>query len=78
MFDITERVNNPQVVIPKEHKEKVYYERTARKGPLYKVFPHTAKEVFALQMLEHRVEKFAPADGNGIYITPQALAKFSQ
>jgi hypothetical protein len=39
--------------------------------------PHSAREVLALQMLEHQVEKFAPATGNGVLITEAAHAKLN-
>lgn len=44
-------------------------------GPLHRVCPQTARDVFGLQMLEHQREKFAPAEGSGILVTPTGLEK---
>jgi hypothetical protein len=47
------------------------------KGFFHRVFPVDARENSALRMLEHHVDKFAPANGNGILITDEALKKFT-
>ena len=47
------------------------------KGPHVRVIPKTAREVLSLQMLEHRREKYAPARGNGVILTPEALERIS-
>ena len=44
-------------------------------GILYRVKPRTAEEMIALRKLKHEVEKFAPAEGDGVLITPNALLK---
>ena len=65
---------NPAVLVSDgrtEHGvEPVTYE-----GTLRRVVPTTARDVFALQMLEHRREKFAPAQGGGILVTATGLQK---
>jgi hypothetical protein len=42
-------------------------------GKWLRVFPATARDVRFLQMLEHRVDKFAPASGGGVFVHPRAL-----
>ena len=42
-------------------------------GEWHRVFPVTARDVQFLQMLEHRVDKFAPATGGGVLVHPRAL-----
>ena len=42
-------------------------------GDWYRVFPATARDVQFLQMLEHRVDKFAPASGGGVLVHPRVL-----
>lgn len=77
MFKISEKVKSPRILLPIQKAQTVSMEGRTYKGMLHKVRPTNAKEVFALQMLEHRVEKFAPENGNGIFITPAALAKLN-
>jgi len=47
------------------------------KGSFWRVWPINAKEVFAIQMLEHQMEKFAPYNGTGIILTEEACDKFN-
>ena len=42
-------------------------------GDWYRVFLATPRDVQFLQMLEHRVDKFAPATGGGVLVHPRAL-----
>ncbi len=42
-------------------------------GDWFRVFPATGRDVQFLQMLEHRVDKFAPATGGGVLVHPRAL-----
>lgn len=44
-------------------------------GALTRVIPHTSRDVFGLQMLDLHREKFAPAKGGGLLVTPEALQK---
>lgn len=44
-------------------------------GKLVRVHPVTARDVFALQMLDHQREKFAPLKGGGVFVTLGALPK---
>ena len=78
MFEILQEVTNPRVLQPVQLRGLTSFESHELKGTYYKIIPTCAKEVFALQMLEHRVEKFALAEGNGILVTAAALAKFKK
>ena len=42
-------------------------------GEWLRVFPITPRDVRFLQMLEHRVDKFAPASGGGVLVHPRSL-----
>ena len=42
-------------------------------GVFFRVSPQTADEVFLLQTMELHREKFAPANGDGVIVTGQAL-----
>lgn len=42
-------------------------------GKWLRVFPQTARDVSFLQMLEHRVDKFAPASGVGVLVSTRSL-----
>lgn len=42
-------------------------------GKWLRVFPQTARDVSFLRMLEHRVDKFAPASGVGVLISTRSL-----
>lgn len=43
--------------------------------PLVRVVPQDGRDVFALQMLDHHREKWAPAHGPGIMVLPDVLGK---
>jgi len=45
-------------------------------GKWWRVLPTDAREVFALRMLAHREEKFAPAKGHGVLISDEAMKAF--
>lgn len=42
-------------------------------GDWYRVYPITCRDVQFLQLLEHRVDKFAPASGGGVLVHPRVL-----
>lgn len=42
-------------------------------GEWFRVYPVNGSDVRFLQMLEHRVDKFAPAQGGGVLVHPRAL-----
>jgi len=68
---------NPLVVMPKADKRSgVSWERETLKGSFYRVIPQTPREIQVLRLLDHHVDKFAPAEGNGAIVSAAALAKF--
>jgi hypothetical protein len=74
---ITQREDNPQVIAPvTDERNQTKFETEYRKGHFFRCWPKTAKEIFLIQMLEHRKEKFAPASGCGIIIPLEAYRKF--
>lgn len=77
IFPITQRIKQPMVIIA----ERTAYQDTVKTvklaGIYHLVMPHTAREVLALQMLEHQIEKFAPAEGNGVLISEAAHRKLN-
>ena len=77
IFHITQKVKNPTVIVAS--RTQITDSVTTRQiaGIMHLVMPHTAREVLALQMLEHQVEKFAPATGNGVLITEAAHQKLN-
>ena len=77
MFSIRTPEANPTVVYIRMRVGKTTWETKEVKGSFHRVFPVDARENSALRMLQHHVEKFAPATGNGILITDEALKKFT-
>lgn len=79
MFAARFQVKHPEVIMPaqKSTGTSTSYEVTTLNGTYYRVSPQTSREIMALQMLEHHVDKFSPAHGDGVILTPEALRKFS-
>lgn len=72
-FKIRSREDNPNVIIRKENHHTGYVFETLHKtGKFYRVHP-SINDHEALCMIQHRVEKFAPADGNGVIICANIL-----
>lgn len=78
MFNVISKELDPEVVIRTQAKERGRYDYDTGivKGKFLRVKPETSKEVFAIQWMEHHVEKFAPARGEGILITVDAAEKW--
>ena len=77
MFSLREKIKNPEVIMPdKNGRTSESYSRAELTGTYWRVYPTSAREVSALRLLDHRVDKFAPATGSGIIVTEAALAKF--
>jgi hypothetical protein len=74
-FGAKTKVKNPDII--REEKDLRYgtpvYNSTQIKGDFYRVIPANAREVFYLRNLEHRVDKFAPARGNGVIVRCSAI-----
>lgn len=80
VFPERRRERNPSVIVRVQsdtHHDRHSYERAAVKGEFYRVVPQTAREIAILQLIDHRVDKFAPAEGNGALVRVEALEKFS-
>lgn len=78
MFPVRVRVRNPEVIMPEDRRESsVSYTITTISGEFYRVTPKSPREIFAIQMLEHHRDKFAPAHGDGVILTSEALHKFN-
>jgi hypothetical protein len=77
MFSISIPEADPRIICEqkKTNGHNIFETRYAS-GLFFRVYPKTCREVSALQMLQHHVDKFAPADGNGIIITKNAMMKF--
>ena len=72
-FKIRTREDNPMVIkrIDNYHTSYTFEQRIVT-GVYYRVHPSIA-DYTALCMMEHRVEKFAPAVGNGVIIRADVL-----
>lgn len=71
------REEEPQGVFPCDNfdsSDPKFFTK-ALKGTWIRVIPKTAKDVLFLQMLEHHQDKFAPADGDGVLVKPETLAR---
>jgi hypothetical protein len=77
IFPITQRIKQPTVIIAHRTQVSDTVKTVQLSGTWHLVMPHTAREVLALQMLEHQIDKFAPADGNGVLISESAHRKLN-
>jgi hypothetical protein len=55
---------------------KVSFEGRPLAGTWWRVWPGSCREVSAIRMMDHRVDKFAPATGGGVLISNNALMRF--
>jgi hypothetical protein len=74
-FGAKTKVKNPDII--REEKDLRYgtpvFNSRQIKGDFYRVIPSNANEVAYIRNLEHRVDKFAPAKGNGIIVRCSAI-----
>lgn len=75
-FTIIKIETNPEVIVCVHTGDRISYEAAIQPGEFCRVMPSSAHQVFALNMLEHHREKFAPAHGNGILVTRAGLDKY--
>lgn len=75
IFQIHQRTFRPHVIVRERTQREDTYRIVERQDTCLIVTPSNSKEVLALQMLEHGVDKFAPASGNGVIITQEAHRK---
>jgi hypothetical protein len=69
---------NPHVIMPSPSYGDMRQSFDIRQldGEFFRVYPQTANDVFTLQMLQHRVDKFAPSHGCGIILTAAACERY--
>lgn len=77
IFQIHRRTFRPQVIVRERTQREDTYRIIERQDTCLIVMPSNSKEVLALQLLEHGVDKFAPASGNGVIITQEAHRKLN-
>lgn len=77
IFQIHQRAFRPQVIVRERTQREDTYRIIERDDTCLIVTPSSSKEVLALQLLEHGVDKFAPANGNGVIITQEAHRKLN-
>ena len=77
IFQITQKIKRPTVIIASRTQVTDTVTTCEMPGVFHLVMPSNSREVLALQMLEHQVEKFAPATGNGVLITEAAHRKLN-
>ena len=77
IFPITQKVKSPTVIMASRSEVADTIKTVQLSGTYHLVMPHTAREVLALQLLEHQFEKFAPANGNGVLISEAAHRKLN-
>jgi hypothetical protein len=76
MFQTRQKSDNPSVIIRKEDKYgRPTVEAGTVQGRFYRVSPSTAREIFAIQYLEHQHDKYSPSEGDGVILSEAALAK---
>ena len=75
MFQLHSKLTNPEVIIAVTSLRNGVdtFERKHIPGVWYRVFPNTQREVMALRLLDHRVDKYAPAEDNGALISESAF-----
>ncbi|MBU6170616.1 MAG: hypothetical protein KGQ87_03865 [Verrucomicrobia bacterium] len=77
IFPITQRIKQPTVIIAHRTQIADSVRTVQLAGTYHLVMPSNAREVLALQMLEHQIDKFAPAEGNGVLISESAHRKLN-
>jgi len=75
LFKTRSKVQTPDVIITDGYKTNGNPNCVGKRlfGTFYLVFPKTCKEVEALMMAEHQVDKFAPERGDGVVVTASFL-----
>jgi len=77
-FKLRSTERDPFVIVRKESSHGYQFCIERLKGEFYRILPFGPKDIFAVSMMSHREDKFAPANGNGIILTKEIVAKFDQ
>jgi len=78
LFLNKQAITNPVVLLDESPPDAPQPSFTGKTiiGDFYLVRPTTAKEVFAIQMLDHHREKWAHKSSSAIVLTKEAAEKF--
>jgi hypothetical protein len=64
---------NPMVIMRNTNQHSGYtFDEEQAQGVFFRVFP-TQDDYLALCMMQHRVDKFAPAEGDGVLIREEII-----
>jgi len=77
-FKLRTTERDPFVIVRKESSHGYQFCIERLKGEFYRILPFGPKDIFAVSMMSHREDKFAPANGNGIILTKEIVKKFDQ
>ena len=77
-FKLRTLEKNPKVIVRRDLETCSEYVEHELKGQYYRILPFGEKDIYALTMMVHREDKWAPAKGNGIILTKEIVAKFDQ
>lgn len=69
---------NPWVIIRKDMITGSQFVEHELKGQYYRILPFGEKDIYAVSMMTHREDKWAPAKGNGIILSKEIITKFDQ
>jgi len=77
-FKLRTLETNPRVIIRKDMITGSQFVEHELKGQYYRILPFGEKDIYAVSMMAHREDKWAPAKGNGIILTKEIVKKFDQ
>jgi hypothetical protein len=77
-FKLRTLETNPRVIIRKDMITGSQFVEHELKGQYYRILPFGEKDIYAVSMMAHREDKWAPSRGNGIILTKEIVAKFDQ
>jgi hypothetical protein len=77
-FKLRTLETNPRVIVRKDMITGSQFVEHELKGQYYRILPFGENDIYAVSMMAHREDKWAPAKGNGIILTKEIVAKFDQ
>lgn len=70
---------DPEVIVPRpDNLSDIKFGTEIRSGHWWRVFPRNGKDVKFLQFLDHHIDKFAPADGDGLLISNRGMRMLTE